>query len=123
MKIRVYGEKGALEWQHTDCNSLYVRWPDRPAQIYRTGSSYIFSGPMKNTRVPSGHPEGYIEAFANIYRNFALAVKKKRTNQNDDDPALDDFPGVREGIRSLAFIEACLKNSQDLNEKWTEIKE
>ena len=76
-RIRVYGEKGGIEWQQEDANSLKVKWVDKPTEIYRTGNLYLSSFAKHNTRVPSGHPEGYLEAFANLYRNFALVCKSK----------------------------------------------
>ncbi|HUM66687.1 MAG TPA: Gfo/Idh/MocA family oxidoreductase, partial [Chitinophagaceae bacterium] len=71
IKIRVYGEKGGLVWQQEDANTLQVKWLDRPAEVYRAGNPYLGSYAKHNTRVPAGHPEGYLEAFGNIYRNFA----------------------------------------------------
>ncbi|MFN4008194.1 MAG: Gfo/Idh/MocA family protein, partial [Chitinophagaceae bacterium] len=74
IKVRVYGEKGGIEWQQQDANTLQVKWLDAPTQIYRTGTSYVGSYARHNSRTPAGHPEGYLEAFANHYRNFALTV-------------------------------------------------
>ena len=76
LAIRIYGEKGGLEWHQEDPNTLILKWPDRPRQILRTGGGYGFlSAPaLKATRLPAGHPEGYLEAFANLYRSFAAAV-------------------------------------------------
>jgi len=78
LKIRVYGENGSIEWKQADCNTLVVRWFDGPAEIYRTGTPYLSQSAMYNTRVPAGHPEGYIEAFANIYRNFGRRIRAKK---------------------------------------------
>jgi predicted dehydrogenase len=72
VKIRVYGELGSLEWQQWDANTLLVKMSGEPWQIYRTGSGYLSSYATHNTRTPGGHPEGYLEAFANLYHNFAL---------------------------------------------------
>ena len=123
IKIRIYGENGSLEWQHVDCNTLMVRWFDRPAEIYRTATSYLSTSAMHNTRVPAGHPEGYIEAFANIYRNFARTIRAKITGENNSSDEDKDFPGVKEGVRGMAFIESCVINSKNNQEKWTELKE
>ena len=72
IKIRVYGEKGGVQWQQEDCNSLIVKWLDKPAEVWRAGTGYLSSYAKHNTRTPAGHPEGYLEAFANHYRNFAF---------------------------------------------------
>lgn len=116
IKLRVYGEKGSLEWKQEDANSLIVKWPDQPAQIYRTGAAYNSSLSNHNTRVPPGHPEGYLEAFANLYRNFAHCVQAKISGKKPE-PAWLDFPGAEEGVRGMAFIEAVVASSKS-NEKW-----
>ncbi|MFM2337818.1 MAG: hypothetical protein RL115_1011, partial [Bacteroidota bacterium] len=98
IKIRVYGEKGGLEWKQEDANTLLVKWLDKPTEIYRTGSSYLSSYASHNCRVPAGHPEGYLEAFANLYRNFILTLKAKLNGEVVKEEYLD-FPSVNEGIR------------------------
>jgi predicted dehydrogenase len=117
IKISVYGEKGGLEWQQNDANSLIVYWPDKPAEIRRTGGSYTSSFALHNLRTPSGHPEGYLEAFANLYRNFALTVKAQ-IKQEEPQPEILDFPGIEEGIRGMAFIENVISSGKS-NLKWT----
>ena len=116
VKIRVYGEKGGLEWKQEDANSLLVKWLDKPSEIYRTGGAYNSSFAAHNTRIPAGHPEGYLEAFGNLYRNFALTVSAK---MNGEEPKAEwlDFPGVEEGIRGMAFVENVVASSLG-NEKW-----
>jgi predicted dehydrogenase len=74
IRIRVYGEKGGLEWLQHEPNTLIVKWVNQPTQIYRTGTAWMNEAAVANTRVPGGHPEGYLEAFANIYRNFAYTL-------------------------------------------------
>jgi len=101
-----------------NCNTLIVRRLDGPAETYRTGTQYLSQSAMCNTRVPAGHPEGYIEAFANLYRNFARSL---RTNETTS--LCNDFPGIREGVRGMAFIETCVENSRNSTEKWSELKE
>ncbi|MGG9961279.1 Gfo/Idh/MocA family protein [Ferruginibacter sp. SUN106] len=118
VKIRVYGEKGGLEWQQEDANTLKVKWLDKPAEIYRTGGAYNSSFAAHNTRIPAGHPEGYLEAFGNLYRNFALTVRAKINGEIPKEEWLD-FPGVEEGIRGMAFVENVVASSQS-NEKWRE---
>jgi len=118
VKIRVYGEKGGLEWKQEDANSLIVKWLDKPAEIYRTGGAYNSSFAAHNTRIPAGHPEGYLEAFGNLYRNFALTVSAKMNGEQPKEEWLD-FPGVEEGIRGMAFVDNVVASSQG-NEKWKE---
>src|ERR1019366_5180859 len=96
IKIRVYGDKGGIEWQQADCNTLLVKWLDQPAQIYRAGTGYLSSFASHNSRTPAGHPEGYLEAFANHYKNFALTVN---AYANKEEPKKEwlDFPSIEDG--------------------------
>jgi len=116
VKIRVFGTLGSVEWQQQDANTLAVRWLDAPTQIYRTGGGYNSSYASHNTRTPAGHPEGYLEAFANHYRNFALTVKAKLNNEMPL-PEWLDFPGVAEGIRGMQFIERVIESGNS-STKW-----
>lgn len=116
IKIRVYGEKGGLEWKQEDANTLLVKWLDKPTEIHRTGAGYNGSFAAHNTRVPAGHPEGYVEAFANLYRNFALTVKAQASGQPVS-PEAADFPGTLEGVRGMAFIDNVVASSQS-EAKW-----
>ena len=77
LKIRVYGENGSLEWAQMEPNTLLIKWLDKPAEIYRAGQPYLSTIAKHNCRTPGGHPEGYLEAFGNIYRNFALSLMAK----------------------------------------------
>lgn len=116
IKIRVYGEKGGIEWKQEDANTLLVKWLDKPAEIYRAGTGYLNSFASHNCRTPAGHPEGYLEAFANLYRNFALTLQAKISGQTPKAEWLD-FPSVNEGLRGMAFIENVVKSGQS-EEKW-----
>ena len=118
LKIRIYGEKGGLEWAQQEPNTLLVKWLDQPAQIYRTGGGYLGNYAKHNTRVPGGHPEGYLEAFGNIYRNFALTVSARIDGQQPTEEILD-FPTAVDGVRGMAFIDNVVKSGSS-NEKWTE---
>jgi len=120
LKIKVYGEKGGLEWHQEEPNTLKVKWLDAPSQIYRTGNGYLSAAAQFNARTPSGHPEGYLEAFANIYRNFASTLRAKLEGQEPTVEMLD-FPGVEEGVRGMAFIENVVASSQS-NQKWYDFK-
>ena len=86
LNIRVYGEKGGLEWHQREPNTLLVKWLDQPMQVYRTVNGYLGKAAAANSRTPPAHPEGYLEAFANIYRNFANAhPRRDSTAQAPDD--------------------------------------
>ena len=121
LKIRVYGENGGLEWNQQEPNTLTLRWSDKPAQTYRAGAGYgawESTYATHNTRTPGGHPEGYLEAFGNLYRNFALTLSAKINNE-EAKPEWLDFPGIEDGIRGMAFIENVVASSRSL-EKWTD---
>lgn len=118
IKIRVYGEKGGLDWKQEDANTLLVKWLDKPTEIYRAGTGYVSSYASHNSRTPAGHPEGYLEAFANLYRNFALTVRAKMNGEQPKDEWLD-FPGTEEGIRGMAFIENVVASGKS-DVKWKE---
>jgi predicted dehydrogenase len=120
LTLKIYGEKGGLEWKHADPNTLLLKWPDKPAEILRAGTGYLSSFATHNSRTPSGHPEGFIEAFANHYRNFALCVKKRMENKKPKEEWLD-FPGVDAGVRGMLFIEKVIESGKS-NEKWISLK-
>ncbi|RZL48554.1 MAG: Gfo/Idh/MocA family oxidoreductase [Pedobacter sp.] len=120
LKIKVYGEKGGLEWHQMEPNTMFVKWSDQPTQVYRTGNGYMSDAAKHNTRTPGGHPEGYLEAFANIYRNFALTVSAKLNNE-EPTLAMLDFPNVEDGIRGMAFIENVVASSKS-EQKWFDFK-
>jgi predicted dehydrogenase len=120
LKIKVYGETGGLEWKHCDPNTLLIKYQDKPVEIWRAGTGYLSSFAQHNSRTPSGHPEGFIEAFANHYRNFALCVRAQLTGETPKEEWLD-FPGVEEGIRGMAFIENVIASGK-ATEKWIEFE-
>lgn len=121
LNIRVYGDKGGLEWHQREPNTLLVKWLDQPMQVYRTANGYLGKNAAAATRTPPAHPEGYLEAFANIYRNFANAIRARleKNKLAKDDPALD-FPKIEDGVRGMAFIEAVVKSSKS-NAAWTKL--
>ena len=121
LNIRVYGEKGGLEWHQKEPNTLLVKWLDQPMQVYRTANGYLSPTALAAGRTPPAHPEGYLEAFANIYKNFAAAIRARLENKQPaaDDPALD-FPKIQDGIRGMAFIEAVVSSSKQ-NAAWTKL--
>ncbi|WP_294078665.1 Gfo/Idh/MocA family protein [Proteiniphilum sp. UBA5384] len=118
IRIRVYGDKGGLEWRQMDPNRLILRWSDKPAQELYMGNNEFLSDLAKwNTRVPAGHPEGFIEAFANIYRNFALTVMAKRNGETPDG-LITDFPSVYDGVRGMQFVETMVEAGKKNDTKW-----
>jgi predicted dehydrogenase len=116
LTLRVYGEHGGLEWSHVDPNSLLIKMTNQPIQIYRAGSAYLSAAATAFTRLPAGHPEGFIEAFANIYVAFAQAINAH--DSNDNGAAIPEYPSINEGLRGLAFIQA-MQTSSNSSDKWT----
>jgi predicted dehydrogenase len=119
--IRVYGEFGGLQWWQMEPNTLIYKTNEEGARRIRTGVGKLSEVTKANIRVPAGHPEAFLEAFANIYRNFALTLKARLSGQ-EPNPIHLDFPGIAEGIRGLAFVDTCLASSKS-NEKWTKMVE
>jgi len=117
IRIRVYGEKGGLDWFQHEPNTLWMKWIDRPTEMVRTGQGYMSDIAKHNTRTPGGHPEGYLEAFANIYRNFSLTLRAKMNNTQPK-PEWLDFPSVEDGIRGMQFIDAVVEAGYNDNQKW-----
>ncbi len=118
LKIRVYGEKGGIEWQQMNPNILWLKWGDRPTEIIDVGgNAQMTPGALYNTRTPAGHPEGYLEAFANIYRNFANTVQAKIAGEQPK-PEWADFPNVNDGVRGMQFIETVVTAGYDDSRKW-----
>lgn len=116
LNIRVYGEKGGIEWHQMEPNTLKVKWMDQPVQLFRTGVGSLYPEATAHTRIPAGHPEGYLEAFANIYRNFAHCLQSKLDGK-EPNPLHQDFPSIHDGVRGMRFIEKVVESSAS-NEKW-----
>ena len=119
LNLRVYGEKGGLEWHQREPNSMLVKWSDQPMQIYRTASGYLGANAAAATRTPTAHPEGYLEAFANIYRNFAATIAAREEGRAPTETE-NDFPKVSDAIRGMTFIEAVVASSK-ANAAWTRL--
>ena len=118
VNIRVYGDRGGLQWIQENPNELRVTWGDKPEEIIRIGNnSYLGSQALWNARTPAGHPEGFIEAFANIYRNFALTVKALQQGETPTENMLD-FPNVYDGVRGMQFIETVVRSGYSDSPKW-----
>jgi predicted dehydrogenase len=104
LNIRVYGEKGGIAWRQMEPNTLTVMYQDKPSTIYRTGWAGLEREAIAHTRIPAGHPEGYLEAFANIYRNFAFCIQARLSGE-EVDPLYTDFPSIEDGLRGMNFVE------------------
>lgn len=117
LKIRVYGEHGSLEWLQSEPNSLILKRNDSPKQVLRAGSnySYLSEHAKVHCRLPGGHPEGYLESMANLYRNFACAVESFKKGQTPN--PLYDYPSIQDGLRGMRFIEQVIASSKE-DAKW-----
>ena len=121
LNIRVYGELGGLEWHQNEPNTLLVKWMDQPMQVYRTANGYLSDAAKAAGRTPPSHPEGYLEAFANIYKNFATAIRARQAGKKlAKDDVANDYPKIEDGVRGMAFIEAVVASSK-ANAAWTKI--
>lgn len=120
LKLRVYGDKAGIEWTHTNPNTLLFKPLDEPTQILRSGTGYLSESATKNTRLPAGHPEGYIEAFANIYIAFHNAVRDHQSGKLQSIKSYD-FPDVNDGVRGMTFVVKMLESNQSTS-KWTEFE-
>lgn len=112
LKLRVSGEHGTLEWAQMEPNTLTLRWLDRPTEVVRAGGPGLAASTQALLRTPSGHPEGYIEAFANLYQGFAAAIR------GQDERFV---PGLTDGLRTMNFIEAVIANAAS-DRKWTPVE-
>jgi predicted dehydrogenase len=116
LAIRVYGTKKSLEWHQEEPNDLIVKDARSPRQVYRRGNDYVTGAAADNTRIPFGHPEGFIEAFANVYNAAAVAIRDECTGKFPRKSGYD-YPDIRDGIIGMAFIETVVKSSKS-KEKW-----
>ncbi|MFA6543951.1 MAG: Gfo/Idh/MocA family oxidoreductase [Limisphaerales bacterium] len=121
LSIRIYGELGSLEWHQKEPNSMLVKWPDQPMQVYRAANGYLCDAAKAAGRTPPAHPEGYLEAFANIYKSFTNAIRAREEKRKlaKNDPA-NDYPKIEDGVRGMAFIQAVVESSAK-NAKWTKL--
>ena len=119
LRIRIYGEKGGMEWRQEEPNTLVVHRLDRPTEIRRTATDFVGAAASANSRLPAGHPEGYIEGFANIYNSFADALSQVLEG-NDVDESKVDYPNVHDGVRGMAFLEAVVGSSNS-DRKWVQV--
>ena len=110
LSLRVYGSEASLEWQQEHPNELVVKYPDRPREILRRGNGYVGEDAQRVTRIPAGHPEGYLEAFANLYREAFRAIAAEVAGEPPPDDL--DLPGIDDGVAGMAFIEAAVASAR-----------
>jgi predicted dehydrogenase len=111
LRIRIYGTKGGLEWSQEDPNYLKISWLDKPCETLSRGRDDLYPHAAGFSRIPSGHPEGYFEAFSNVYLAFANALIKKKSGETLTEDDLD-FPTVEMGVDGVKFIGKCVESSQ-----------
>ncbi len=114
--LRIYGEEGSIEWRQQDPNRLIVKRLDGPEEIHQAAASYLSSDAKAAARTPAGHPEGYLEAFAVLYREFADALIAWRESKGSSLPAT--LPGIRAGVRGMRFIERAIESNR--REAWVD---
>jgi predicted dehydrogenase len=121
LNIRVYGTKGGLKWVQAEPNTLTLLWLDKPMQILKPGANHghLSKSALHNTRVPAGHPEAFLEAFANLYRNYADALRARLDGKTPNKHDLD-FPTIDDGVRGMIFIETVVKSSNS-KQKWVKV--
>jgi predicted dehydrogenase len=116
LRLRVYGDKGSIDWQQQDPNRLRVKWQDGPEEIRHASGGYLSADARAVTRLPGGHPEGYIEAFAVLYREFADTLNGWRKGESNAMPPT--LPGIEAGVRGMRFIERAIESNKA--ESWVE---
>jgi predicted dehydrogenase len=117
LAIRVYGEKGSLEWNQENPNQLKTKWLEKPTKTFTPNGNNLHKEALAASRIPAGHPEGYLEAFANIYKNYATHLKTKLANLAHD---VVDYPTVTDGLRGVKFIHAVVA-SDSKNSAWVKL--
>jgi predicted dehydrogenase len=109
LNIRVYGTKAGVEWYQEHPNELIVKYPDKPREIWRRGNGYVQDVPGRFTRIPAGHPEGYLEAFGNIYQEAFRAIRAEVSGKKL--PKDLDYPTIEDGLEGMLFIDTVVKSS------------
>jgi predicted dehydrogenase len=110
LRLRVYGEAGSLDWIQEDPNRLRLKWQHGPEEIRHAGGSYLGHSARNATRLPGGHPEGYLEAFAVLYREYADGIEAWKAGQSA--PLPSTLPGIAAGVRGMRFIDRAIESSQ-----------
>jgi len=116
MRVRIYGETGSIEWRQQDPNRLMVKWLDGPEEIHHAAAGYLGRDALAVARVPAGHPEGYLEAFAVLYREYADALVEWKKGNAQPLPAT--LPGIEAGVRGMRFIERAMESNR--KESWVD---
>jgi hypothetical protein len=116
LRLRVYGDVASLDWRQEEPNSLWIKHAHKAIELVRSGGTNFGAAARAHSRLPAGHPEGYLEAFANVYRNFAAQVRTHGSNGNGG-PAMRPVPGIKAALRGMAFIETVVAASKS-TEKW-----
>lgn len=119
LRLRVFGSQGSLSWRQEDPNELHYSQLEGPLQVLKRGNPYLGESARLASRLPSGHPEAFIEAFANVYRGAAEAIRAKQENRPAD-PLLADYPTLEDGARGVNFIQAAVESARS-ERKWTEV--
>jgi predicted dehydrogenase len=115
LRLRVYGDAASLDWRQEEPNSLWIKHAHKPIELVRSGASNFGAAARALSRLPAGHPEGYLEAFANVYRNFAAQVRAHGASNGG--PAPRAVPGITAALRGMAFIETVVAASKSA-QKW-----
>ena len=118
LAIKVYGEKASIEWCQENPNKLITRWLEKPVKVFTPNGNDLYEEALNTSRIPAGHPEGYLEAFATIYKNFATHVMAVLEGKDVEKP---DYPTVKDGIRGMQFIYAAVESDKK-NSIWTKFK-
>lgn len=115
LAIKVYGEKGSLEWHQENPNQLITHWLEEPVKVYTPNGNNLYPEALNVSRIPAGHPEGYLEAFATIYKNFGTHLMSVLNGKTIENP---DYPSVKDGVRGMQFIYAAVASNEN-NSTWT----
>ena len=118
LRLRIYGSKGGLEWHQEDPNYLWHSTFGQPKRLITRGGPGFIAAAASLTRVPPGHPEGYLEGFANLYGEMATAIRSRQRGRRTEEGF--DFPGIADGLAGMAFIDACVRSSTR-NGKWVKL--
>jgi predicted dehydrogenase len=117
LAIRIYGEKGSVEWHQEDPNKLIARWLNKPKEVFTTNGTNLYPEALAVSRIPAGHPEGYLEAFATIYKNFATHLMSTLEGKTIEKP---QYPTILDGVRGMQFICAAVESNKN-NSTWTKL--